>query len=105
MMNPVTIQSCSFCGHACFPARLLCHRCGGGDWNSIEVGGGIVEERTIVHHQADAATPDQVFLASVRTPVGVLLLARLDREVERGTKLTLAVAESGAIIGSPTEPG
>jgi uncharacterized OB-fold protein len=99
-MTVVTIHACSFCGHACFPPRRLCHRCGGADWNSLGVASGIVEEVTIVHHQVDAATPNPIFLASVRTQVGVLLLARFDTEVERGTPVRLAVADSGAICGS-----
>jgi uncharacterized OB-fold protein len=104
-MNAVVIQACSFCGHACFPPRRLCHRCGGADWNSLGVASGIVEEGTIVHHQADGAMAKPVFLASVRTQVGVLLLARFDAEVERGMAVRLAVAESGAIVGSVTAPG
>jgi uncharacterized OB-fold protein len=101
----VTIDACSFCGHACFPARLLCHRCGGADWNSFAVRDGLIEERTMVHHQADAAAPETVFLASVRTAAGVLLLARLPREFERGTPVSLAVAAGGAILAHPREPG
>ncbi len=104
-MNAVAIQACAFCGHTCFPARLLCHRCGGADWNVLGVASGIVEEGTVVHHQADGAMASPIFLASVRTQPGVLLLARFDQEVERGFVVSLAVAESGAIVGTPTALG
>ena len=95
----VTVYACASCGLSCFPARQICHRCGGAEWTAFPVAGGRVEETTTVRHQADAAATGAVHLASVRTAGGVLIMARLDRAVERGGAVRLALAPDGAILG------
>jgi hypothetical protein len=62
---------------------------------------GVVEELTTIRYQTDAA-PGDAHLASVRTAGGVLLLARLEGEVESGTAVTLTLSAAGAILGRRT---
>ncbi|HWK46626.1 MAG TPA: hypothetical protein VNT30_18035 [Stellaceae bacterium] len=96
----VTIHRCAACGHSCFPARQLCHRCGGAEWTPVTVDRGTVEELTTVLHQADAAVAGTVHLASVRTDSGVVILARLDRAVALGAEVGLTLSPTGAVHGT-----
>jgi uncharacterized OB-fold protein len=62
------IPVCRACGEAAFPPRLLCPRCGGPDWWIEAVDGGVVERST---------ERDGTSIATVRTPLGPVLVARL----------------------------
>jgi uncharacterized OB-fold protein len=93
--------ACNFCGHVCFPARLICHRCGGADWRDVAVDSGIVEDVTAVHYQADTMRGDEaIYLASVRTESGLLILARFDGAVARGADVGLSLSETNAVFGT-----
>ena len=96
----VTIHRCAACGQSCFPARQICHRCGGAAWTPVTVDRGTVEEVTTVQHQADAAGAGTVHLASVRTDGGVVILVRLDRPVAPGAEVSLTLSPTGAVHGT-----
>ena len=93
----VAVLACTACGQVCFPARQLCHRCGGADWTTVPVERGVVEEATSVLYQADADRAVPCHLASVRAG-GVVLLARLDQPTEPGQAVTLHQTETGAVL-------
>jgi len=62
-----TVTVCAACGEAVFPPRALCPPCGGREWRTVEAGAGTVEETT---------ERDGVRIASVRTDVGPIVVAR-----------------------------
>ncbi len=105
----VTLLACTACGHVCFPARQLCHRCGSADWTGVPAACGVVEEATAVLYQTDAqSAAGPCCLASVRT-AGVVLLVRLDQPAKPGQAVTLRM-DGGAVLGNvhdqkPSPPG
>jgi uncharacterized protein len=84
---PVSI--CSACGHAVFPARLLCPRCGGSDLKIREVDAGVVEEATVVRRAPGGPLPAPVQVGAVRVADGPLVLARLEPSVTSGDSVRL----------------
>ncbi len=82
-----TIPMCSACGGAVFPPRALCPRCGGRAWTTAEAATGTVEELT---------ERDGTRIASVRTDLGPVVIARAASEAERG-----GVVELGGDDGVP----
>lgn len=96
----VPLFACRACGHVCFPARQLCHRCGGASWLQVHAADGEVQEVTTVLHQVDAGRAEPCHLASVRA-AGVLLLARLDQPADPGTVVVLTM-QDGAVLGRST---
>ena len=99
----VGLFACDACGHVCFPARQLCHRCGGGAWTTVPAERGVVEEATAVLYQTDAERAGPCHLASVRTEAGVTLLVRLDQPARPGQAVALRLAGPGAVLGRPLE--
>ncbi len=96
----VAITSCRDCGHACFPPRLLCPRCGGGAWAAGVVSEGVVSGATTVARRVDAAAAAPVHLAEVRSDAGVVVLARLEHPARAGLRVRLRKLPSGAILGA-----
>lgn len=88
-MTGLPVSTCSTCGHAVFPARLLCPRCAGSGWAIKEVDEGVVEDATVVRRAAGGPLPAPVQLAAVRVAGGPVVLARM----EPGT-----AAEEGAPV-------
>jgi uncharacterized protein len=84
---PVSI--CSACGHAVFPARLLCPRCGGSGWTSKEVVEGAVEDATVVRRAPGGPLPAPVQLGAVRVADGPVVLARLEPGTAAGVSVLL----------------
>jgi uncharacterized protein len=78
------ISVCSNCGHAVFPHRLLCPRCGGAEWRNEEVGSGDVEEVTILRRAPGGPITVPVPLGTVRLESGVVVVARLEGALEPG---------------------
>jgi uncharacterized OB-fold protein len=74
------IPVCTACGAAAFPPRVLCARCGNREWRDAFVDGGAVERTT----ERDATD-----IASVRTPLGPLLVVRLLRAAAPGQAVVL----------------
>jgi uncharacterized OB-fold protein len=93
----VTLARCGKCGHACYPARQICHRCGHADWTSVEIEDGVVEQVTTIRHRVDAAPGDTaIHLAALRTDAGPIILARLATPAAAGTRLKLRLMPDGA---------
>ena len=89
MSGGVPISRCSVCGHAVFPARPLCPRCGASAWEGLEVDEGVVEEATAVQRAPGGPLPMPVPLGSVRLAGGVLVVGRLGPGVEEGQSVRL----------------
>jgi uncharacterized protein len=84
------ISVCSTCGHAVFPYRLLCPRCGGAEWRNEEVGSGVVEEVTTLCRAPGRPVAAPVPLGSVRLEgVVVVVVARLEGGLEPGDPVRL----------------
>jgi uncharacterized OB-fold protein len=75
-----TLPVCSACGDAVFPPRALCPRCGGRTWTTAEAATGTVEELT---------ERDGTRIASIRTDLGPVVIARVKSKVERGSVVEL----------------
>ena len=85
------------CGHPAFPDRLLCPRCGGGDWRRKRVETGTVEEVTLVRRTPGHVYDTPVRLGSVRLADGPVVIARLDEGLERGSRARVDL-EGGAPV-------
>ena len=72
------VPVCAACGRAVFPRRLLCPDCGGTQWRSESVDAGVLE-----------ATTERDGAGAVRTPLGPLLIARLERNPRPDAEITL----------------
>lgn len=90
-MSGLPVSTCSTCGHAVFPARLLCPRCGGSGWAIKEVQDGVVEDATVVRRAAGGPLPAPVQLGAVRIAGGPVVLARLEPDTasEEGASVRL----------------
>jgi hypothetical protein len=85
-----TLPVCSACGAAVFPPRALCPHCAGRTWTSAEAATGIVEELT---------ERDGTRIASVRTDLGPVVVARARSTVERGSAVDLDGDGGVPVIG------
>jgi uncharacterized OB-fold protein len=88
-VSGVPVSVCSACDHVVFPARLLCSRCGGSEWETREAGEGVVEDATIVRRAPGGELAVAVPVGTVRVEGGALVLARLEPGVEPGASVTL----------------
>ena len=85
----VTISRCGKCGTGYFPTRLLCPKCGANAMKPDMVSEGLVEETTVVRHNAGQDNWQPRHLATVRTPEDQLIIVGLEGLTSRGTKVTL----------------
>jgi uncharacterized OB-fold protein len=100
----VPVSICSACGHAVFPARFLCPRCGGSEWQRTHVDVGVVEEATLVRRAPGGPLPSPIPVGSVRLRGGdVAVVARLEPEVEEGSSVRLDYLD-GVPVAKPTTP-
>lgn len=76
----VRIPTCTGCGRAVFPRRLLCPDCGGAEWRDEPAASGVLEAIT---------ERGEVRVGAVRTPLGPLLIARVEAEHRPGDEVTL----------------
>jgi hypothetical protein len=74
------IPICAACGRAVFPQRLLCPDCGGAEWRHEPVDAGVLEAAT---------ERDGVHVGLVRTPLGPVLVARVEGEHHPGAQVAL----------------
>lgn len=93
-----SFPACVACGHALWPPRPVCPRCGGTEFAPRSAAHGVVEEVT--------STGEAAF-ASVRAEAGPIVLARLAGEAVAGTAIELrwaaAAAGSGRyVLATPT---
>ncbi len=70
---------CESCGRAVFPHRFLCPDCGRREWRVEPVETGVLE----------AAAEREVRVGAVRTPLGPLVLARLESSAEPGAVVSI----------------
>ena len=68
------VPRCRGCGHAVYPARVLCPRCGAGDWDEVPVHRAERLESTVVTGGPGEAP---AVIATLRTDAGPLVLARV----------------------------
>jgi uncharacterized protein len=73
------VPVCTACGRAVFPRRLLCPECGGSEWREEAVERGTIE----------AASERDTRVGGVRTPLGPLVIARLESDAAPGTEVEL----------------
>ncbi|MCG5077872.1 zinc ribbon domain-containing protein [Paraburkholderia tagetis] len=92
----LVIPRCNACGEALFPARYRCPRprCGAADWTSEPAAGGAVEETTVVRHRVGAQGAGDVYLSSVRTQAGPVVIARSDTALREGERVALTIDEA-----------
>jgi len=74
MSEPFAVPVCVVCGHALWPPRPVCPRCGATEFEQRDASEGILEQAT--RH-------DGVALASVRCSAGPVVIARLAGEHSR----------------------
>ncbi len=81
MKGPLRVPICAVCAHAIWPPRPLCPACGSMTFNESPVVAGSVEETTAnVEH----------LIASVRSDAGPTIIARLQRSVPAGARVSLS---------------
>jgi uncharacterized protein len=102
-VSRLPVTTCSACGHAVFPARLLCPRCGGSEWRRSDVAEGVVEDSTVLRRAPGAPALDPVSLGSVRVAGGVVVIARIETGVENGAAVQLQYRD-GIPVADPREP-
>jgi uncharacterized OB-fold protein len=85
-----TLPVCADCGRAVFPPRAICPHCGGRTWTRAQTATGTVEELT---------ERDGTRIASVRTDLGPVLVARADATVERGDVVALDADDGVPVVG------
>ncbi|HKT95299.1 MAG TPA: zinc ribbon domain-containing protein [Paraburkholderia sp.] len=90
----LAIQRCNACGDAVFPARYRCPRCGAADWKREPAAGVAVEESTVVRHRVGAQGRGDVYLASVRTQAGPVVIARSDTALREGEAVALVIDDA-----------
>lgn len=74
------VPVCEGCGRAVFPRRLLCPDCGGSEWRHEPVETGVLEAVT---------ARGDVRVGAVRTPLGPLVVARVEGEQQPGADISL----------------
>jgi uncharacterized OB-fold protein len=74
------VYVCGSCGHAVFPRRLLCPRCGTRDWREEPVESGTLE---------GLADRGEVKLGAVRVASGPLVIARVEGDPQPGSDVAL----------------
>jgi uncharacterized protein len=74
------MDECAACGRVVFPARPLCPACGGAEWKAVEAAQARVEQVT---------RRDGVVIASVRSVLGPVVVARCTGEARPGDVVLL----------------
>jgi Rubredoxin-like zinc ribbon domain (DUF35_N) len=82
----VKVCKCGGCGALYFPARLICFRCGGGDWSDVRICDGTIDESTRIPTGANGST--DTFLATVNAS-GLRIIAALETPLPDGTGVML----------------
>jgi uncharacterized protein len=88
-VSGIPVQVCDACGHAVFPRRVLCPRCGSREWHLERAASGVVEELT-THRRGG-------LIASVRTVLGPVVIARAPDGAPPGAPVSLSL-ERGAPV-------
>ncbi|MFT8245477.1 hypothetical protein [Roseomonas sp. BN140053] len=96
----VPVMRCDRCGQTCYPARLLCFRCGHDGWTALPCETGVVEECTTLPGRDDQAP---LVLASIRSALGPVMVARLPAVLPRGTPVRLRPGEARSVLAEKGE--
>lgn len=92
------VSQCETCGSTLFPSRYFCPACGGSEWSERVVLDGTVGESTVVRHRVGADDVREVYLASVITSAGPVVVARLDQPLESGSAVRLEMDGENRIL-------
>ncbi len=95
----IDLFRCKTCGQHCYPARLLCFRCGGAGFAAVPCDGGLVEECTSLPGRG--AQGGALVLASIRSPAGPVVIAALPAPLPRGAAVLLRPGPGRAVLGDP----
>ncbi|MGH8778416.1 Zn-ribbon domain-containing OB-fold protein [Paraburkholderia sp.] len=87
----LTVFECTHCGTTLFPARYLCPSCGGTQWTERIARHGKIVAATTVHHRIAAAQPGPLYLASVATDAGPIVIARTESGVQVGDAVSVVL--------------
>jgi hypothetical protein len=94
------VCKCGECGALYFPARLICYRCGGGDWSDARIFEGTIGESTRV---AGVNGATDTFLATINA-AGLRIIAALEAPLPDGTRVVLD-ERNGVPWAFPVDPG
>ncbi|SAK75795.1 hypothetical protein AWB76_04963 [Caballeronia temeraria] len=92
------VTQCTQCGLTLFPARYFCPSCGSNAWTRCTVESGTVMESTVVRHRAGERDSPPIYLATVRTDAGPVVVARLNAAVPDGSAVRLEVHDDQCIV-------
>ncbi|VVE00032.1 zinc ribbon domain-containing protein [Pandoraea anhela] len=96
----LSVFQCNDCDHTLFPARYLCPSCGGADWRSVPIPQGIVSEATVVRQRVGQPNAAPLYLASVISMAGPIVIARSGAALHAGDVVNLTIDAAGAILAS-----
>ncbi len=92
-MSP-SVFRCVQCDHRVFPARFLCPKCHGDEFEAEECSSGVITELT--RSASSGGEAGVYMLATVTSDAGPVLIARvLDEAVQRGDKVALVLRDGG----------
>lgn len=105
MSAPLTVAECRSCGYLAYPPRILCPRCGTGEWKRRLVEHGVVTEVTVRRPVfkrrqlpwGNWLDQEATRLAAVQSDAGVRVIARVPEGVEIGDRVSLVAQGSTAI--------
>lgn len=97
-MSGVPVQVCTSCGARLFPERLLCPRCGGGEFRIELADRGRVEEVTVLRRAPGRDVDPPVRLATVALEAGPRIVARVEGALDVGDEATVAVVGAVAFV-------
>lgn len=101
MSAALEIPVCAACGHAAFPPHLACSHCGSREWRGDPNTAGTVEQTTFVRRRVGVpADAPPIPLASVRSDLGPVVIARAEGEVGPGDRVELTT-DGGVVIARP----
>ncbi len=96
MSDELRIQRCRRCGHALFPERLACSRCGWPELDLEPAGPGSVIDSVEVFRAPSGAGHGPVRIVLVELDSGPKLLARTAEPLESGERVALEDIERAA---------
>lgn len=105
MSAPLTVAECRTCGYLAYPPRILCPRCGAGEWKRRLAESGVVTEVTVRRPVfkrrqlpwGNWLDQEATRLAAVQSDAGVRIIARVPEGVEIGDRVSLVAQGSTAI--------